>query len=74
MTSCISWSCVARPDVGQMAAYAALENGAGDKEFYETKLATGRYYMARPLKMTGTHLARIQTGANAVMTLDAANF
>ncbi|MEM1301014.1 MAG: acyl-CoA dehydrogenase C-terminal domain-containing protein [Pseudomonadota bacterium] len=56
------------------AAYAALEAGAEDKEFYETKLATGRYYMARPLKMTGTHLARIQSGAETVMTLDAANF
>ncbi|MEM1233556.1 MAG: acyl-CoA dehydrogenase C-terminal domain-containing protein, partial [Pseudomonadota bacterium] len=56
------------------AAYEALEAGASDTEFYETKLATGRYYMARPLKMTGTHLARIQTGGETVMALKAANF
>ncbi|MEL6701275.1 MAG: acyl-CoA dehydrogenase, partial [Pseudomonadota bacterium] len=56
------------------AAYDALDAGASDTEFYETKLATGRYYMARPLKMTGTHLARIQSGGDTVMSLDAANF
>ncbi|MGR3434039.1 MAG: acyl-CoA dehydrogenase, partial [Shimia sp.] len=56
------------------AAHEALEAGAEDREFYETKIATGRYYMARPLKMTSTHLARIQTGAEPVMELAAANF
>ncbi|MEM6276145.1 MAG: acyl-CoA dehydrogenase C-terminal domain-containing protein [Pseudomonadota bacterium] len=56
------------------ASYEALEAGASDTEFYNTKLATGRYYMARPLKMTGTHLARIQTGGETVMALEAANF
>ncbi|MGR3497137.1 acyl-CoA dehydrogenase C-terminal domain-containing protein [Citreimonas sp.] len=56
------------------AAREALAAGTGDVEFYETKLATGRYYMARQLPMTGTHLARIQTGAETVMALDAANF
>ncbi|MEM1232590.1 MAG: acyl-CoA dehydrogenase C-terminal domain-containing protein [Pseudomonadota bacterium] len=56
------------------ASYEALDAGASDTEFFETKLATGRYYMARPLKMTGTHLARIQTGGETVMALEAANF
>ncbi len=56
------------------AARAALDGGASDVEFYETKIATGRYYMARHLPMTATHLARIQTGAEPVMALDAANF
>ena len=56
------------------AAMEALESGASDTEFYETKIATGRYYMARQLPMTATHLARIQTGAEPVMALDAANF
>ena len=56
------------------AAYEALEGGASDTEFYNTKLATGRYYMARPLKATATHLARIQSGGETVMALDAANF
>ncbi|MGR3467566.1 MAG: acyl-CoA dehydrogenase C-terminal domain-containing protein [Shimia sp.] len=56
------------------AAHEALEAGASDREFYETKLATGRYYMARQLPATGMHLARIQTGGDTVMSLDAANF
>ena len=56
------------------AARDALAEGAADKEFYETKLATGRYYMARQLPGTALHLARIQSGADTVMALDAANF
>ncbi|MGJ8623675.1 MAG: acyl-CoA dehydrogenase C-terminal domain-containing protein [Yoonia sp.] len=56
------------------AAMEALENGASDTEFYETKIATGRYYMARQLPATAMHLARINTGADTVMALDAANF
>jgi alkylation response protein AidB-like acyl-CoA dehydrogenase len=56
------------------AAMEALEGGASDKEFYETKIATGRYYMARQLPATAMHLARINTGADTVMALDAANF
>ena len=56
------------------AAMDALEGGASDTDFYNSKIETGRYYMARQLPMTGTHLARIQSGAEPVMTLDAANF
>ncbi len=56
------------------AAKSALAGGASDTEFYETKLATGRYYMARQLPATAMHLARIQTGAAPVMALEAANF
>lgn len=56
------------------AAMEALENGASDRNFYETKIATGRYYMARQLPATSMHLARINTGADTVMALDAAQF
>ncbi len=56
------------------AAMAALAAGADDRAFYETKIATGRYYMARQLPATAMHLARIQSGAAPVMTLEAANF
>ena len=56
------------------AAKAALDSGASDTDFYTAKIETGRYYMARQLPMTGTHLARIQSGADPVMSLDAANF
>jgi len=56
------------------AAQAALDAGDTDTAFHETKIATGRYYMARQLPATGMHLARINTGADTVMALDAANF
>ena len=56
------------------AAMAALSGGASDTAFYEAKLATGRYYMARQLPMTATHLARIQSGADPVMALPAEAF
>jgi alkylation response protein AidB-like acyl-CoA dehydrogenase len=57
-----------------VAAKAALANGAEDRAFYEAKLATARYYAARQLPATGMHLARIQTGAEPVMALEAAGF
>jgi alkylation response protein AidB-like acyl-CoA dehydrogenase len=56
------------------AAQDALAGGASDTAFYETKLATGRYYMARQLPATAMHLTRIESGADTVMALDAAHF
>ncbi len=56
------------------AATAALEAGRGDADFLRAKLATGRYYMARQLPATALHRARIESGADPVMTLDAAGF
>ncbi|MDA9207260.1 acyl-CoA dehydrogenase C-terminal domain-containing protein [Octadecabacter sp.] len=56
------------------ASMEALAAGDSDTEFHETKIATGRFYMARQLPATGMHLARINTGADTVMALDAANF
>jgi len=56
------------------AAQDALDGGASDAAFYETKLATGRYYMARRLPATTMHLARIQSGADTVMALGADQF
>ncbi|WP_298914891.1 acyl-CoA dehydrogenase C-terminal domain-containing protein [uncultured Roseobacter sp.] len=56
------------------AAKLALESGASDVAFLESKLHTGRYYMARQLPATALHLSRIQTGADTVMALEAANF
>ena len=64
----LMWAKMAR------ASLEALANGADDPAFHETKLATGRYYMARQLPMTATHLARIRSGAEPVMALDAASF
>ena len=56
------------------ASYDALARGADDAEFYKTKFATGRYYMLRQLPATALHLKRIESGADPVMALDAANF
>ena len=64
----LMWSRMAK------AALTALDAGASDAGFYETKLATARYYMARQLPATKMHLARIESGADPVMALDAASF
>ncbi|MBW6507262.1 MAG: acyl-CoA dehydrogenase C-terminal domain-containing protein [Rhodobacteraceae bacterium] len=56
------------------AAQAALAAGTADAGFYEAKLATGRFYMARQLPATALHLARILTGADPVMALGADAF
>ncbi len=44
------------------AAYAALDAGTEDREFHETKIATGRYYMARQLPATAMHLPAHRDG------------
>lgn len=60
----------------QMAKSAqdALNTGEGDSEFYKNKIITGRYYMARSLPETALRLARIKSGANVVMDLEAQAF
>jgi acyl-CoA dehydrogenase len=64
----LMWSKMAK------AAAEALEDEGADRAFLETKIATARYYMARQLPATALHLARIRSGAEPVMALDAANF
>jgi len=56
------------------AAFRALDTGAGDRDFLEAKIATGRFYMARQLPACAMHLARIETGAETVMALAAEAF
>jgi 3-(methylsulfanyl)propanoyl-CoA dehydrogenase len=56
------------------ASLDALASDSSDAAFHETKLITGRYYMARRLPATRMHLSRIQSGADTVMALDADNF
>ncbi|NGM44833.1 acyl-CoA dehydrogenase [Rhodobacter sp. SGA-6-6] len=56
------------------AALTALDEGRGDRGFLETKLATGRFYMARQLPLCASHLARIESGADPVMALAAEAF
>ncbi|NHF71936.1 acyl-CoA dehydrogenase C-terminal domain-containing protein [Paracoccus xiamenensis] len=57
-----------------VAAQKSLDAGNGDASFLNTKLATGRYYMKRQLPATAAHLARIESGADPVMALDAEQF
>ncbi|MFU8835451.1 MAG: acyl-CoA dehydrogenase C-terminal domain-containing protein [Roseovarius sp.] len=64
----LMWARMAR------AANGALAAGTSDEGFYRTKLATGRYYMKRRLPATALHLARIQSGADTVMALEAEAF
>ncbi len=56
------------------AAYEALDAGAQDRDFYEAKIATGRFYMARQLPACAMHLMRIESGADPVMALAAEAF
>ncbi|WP_210878220.1 acyl-CoA dehydrogenase C-terminal domain-containing protein [Roseovarius autotrophicus] len=64
----LMWARMAR------AANGALAAGTSNEGFYRTKLATGRYYMKRRLPATALHLARIQSGADTVMALEAEAF
>jgi alkylation response protein AidB-like acyl-CoA dehydrogenase len=56
------------------ASLDALAAGTADRDFHEAKVATARYFMARQLPATGMHLARIETGADVVMALEATSF
>ncbi len=51
------------------AAQAKLDAGDGDKAYFEAKLVTARFYMERIMPETQLRLARIQTGADTLMTL-----
>ncbi|MGM0585779.1 MAG: acyl-CoA dehydrogenase C-terminal domain-containing protein [Pseudomonadota bacterium] len=56
------------------AAREKLAEGASEEAFYANKLRTGRYYMARMLPETSVHLARIQSGPETVMEMEADAF
>ncbi len=56
------------------ASLSALAEGTDDPAFHETKLTTAQYYMSRSLPAVAMHLARIQSGADPVMGLDADQF
>jgi len=55
------------------AAQARIEAGDSDP-FYAQKLATGRFFLERILPDAGAHLAKLKTGAAAVMALEADAF
>ncbi len=51
---------------------AKLAEGAG--AFHEAKVITARYFMERVMPETSAHLARLSTGADAMMALEADAF
>ena len=56
---------------------ALLDAKRGDRAgdpYYDTKLATGRYFLARVLPEAGAHLAKLKSGAAPVMALQAEAF
>jgi hypothetical protein len=55
-------------------ALEKLPTANGRAGFYETKLATARYFAERVLPETAAHVARIETGAGSVMALAAEAF
>ncbi len=57
----------------QMAKVSLEKKDSGDP-YYDTKLKTGRYFMDRVLPETASHLAKVKTGADAMMALEEAAF
>ena len=56
------------------AALAAKKNGAAADPYFDTKLVTGRYFLARMTPDAGAHLAKLKSGAGPVMALGAEAF
>ncbi|NOT41096.1 MAG: acyl-CoA dehydrogenase [Alphaproteobacteria bacterium] len=56
------------------AALAKLATKPANAAFYETKLASARFWMERLMPDTASLSERIKAGADGLMTLDAANF
>ncbi len=59
----------------QMAKAAQAKIDAGDADpFYANKLKTGRYFVERILPDAAGHLAKLKTGAEVLMDLEASAF
>ncbi len=56
------------------AANAKLGEGAEDRTYFETKIATGRYFLDRILPESAAYLHKVEAGAESVMALDEAQF
>lgn len=59
---------------GRMVKAAQAKLAQGQSSFYESKLVTGRFFMERIMPETAAHLARISSGADAMMALPAEAF
>lgn len=51
------------------AAQEKLAEGAGDKQYFDNKIATSRFFFERVMPETSAHLARISTGADSMMAI-----
>ncbi len=58
----------------KIAQAKSIEGADGQSGFYENKITTGRYFMERVMPETAAHLARISSGAEAMMALPAEAF
>ena len=56
------------------AAQQKLADGTDNAAYYETKLKTADFFMARVMPETAMRKARIETGAETLMALDAEAF
>ena len=56
------------------AALAGKKTAAAGDGYFDTKLATGRYFIARATPDAGAHLAKLKSGAGPVMALAAEAF
>ena len=61
------WARMAKVSLDEIA-------GGSSDPFYADKLKTGQYFIDRILPETGTHLAKLKTGAGSMMALEADNF
>ena len=57
-----------------IVAKAKLESGEGDKEFYEAKIQTARFFMARVLPEGDAKFKMVLAGADTLMAMDEAAF
>ncbi len=58
----------------QAKAALAGKKANGADAYFDTKLATGRYFIARVTPEAGAHLAKLKSGADPVMALPAEAF
>jgi len=56
------------------AAHAKLEAKEGDQEFYESKLATARFFVQRMLPEADGRFKMVMAGAESLMELEASGF
>ncbi|MFZ4688681.1 MAG: acyl-CoA dehydrogenase C-terminal domain-containing protein [Polymorphobacter sp.] len=56
------------------ASHAALDGGASDREFYEAKLITARYYAQRYFPDAAALRAKLEAGCDAMMAMPVAAF